>query len=205
VGIVVWAFGLYQSGKAWYGLVHTTAEGYRSTQEYIRQKTSDQHRAAAWMALWSAFAVGFVYALATIINALVQTAQAEGVSSLFSSKIVEHAVAVKQWSPAAIWAVSIAAAGIFLLAIARIAKLTGMRKIISFVGGVACTLAWIAAVAAGVDSLVGFAGRGLSSQDPPPMPLVVTEAITAVMCLALGLLLPRISKTSRAAFSFDSR
>ena len=53
----------------------------------------------------------------------------------------------------------------------------------------------------GIDALIGFALLGLSFQDPPPRSLLMTQVITAVLCLAVGWLLPKIRKASGVAFS----
>lgn len=51
----------------------------------------------------------------------------------------------------------------------------------------------------GVDALIGFAL--IRSQDPPPMSLLVTEVITALLFVALGWLLAKIGSSSRIAFN----
>ena len=90
-------------------------------------------------------------------------------------------------------------AGIALLGIACIGDMVGLRKLVSFLGGLVCVVAWVAGVGLGVDALIGFAVRG--SQDPPPMSLLVTEVIVALLFLALGWLLPQVSSASRIAFN----
>jgi hypothetical protein len=205
VAIVVWVLGICQSAKGWVDLAGRAAEGYRYSRYNLQKITTERQWAAVRLAVCSLFAVGFSYMLATIINALVQTAEVEGANALFSSKVVEHAVVVEQWSPAAIWTVVLGVAGIGLLGAAHIAGLTGLRKLISFLGGVAFVFAWIVAVFGGFDAIVGFVTHTSASPNPAPLSLVWTEVITAALCLALGLLLPQISKASRVAFGGQPR
>jgi len=199
VAVVVGLLGLYQSAKGWADLAGSTVHGFQRGRRKLQDITGERQRAAWLLVAWSVLAVGFSYMLAVIINALVQTAEADGPNALFSAKVVEHAVVVTQWSPAAIWTVIFGVAGISLLGIACIADLIGLRKLISLLGGVACAVAWVAGVGLGVDAIIGFVVR--SSQNPPPMSLLVTEVITAVLCLALGFLLPKIRKASGIAFN----
>jgi hypothetical protein len=41
----------------------------------------------------------------------------------------------------------------------------------------------------------------IRSQNPPPLSLLVTEVITALLFIALGWLLPEVSSASRIAFN----
>ena len=154
---------------------------------------------AAWrLAVCSVLAVAFAYALAVIIDGVVQVAEVNP-NALLSSKVVENAVVVTEWSPVSAWTAILGVAGITLLGIACIGDMIGLRKLISFLGGLACVVAWLAGMGLGIDALIGFAVRG--SQNPPPMSLLVTEVITALLFLALGWLLPKVSSASRIAFN----
>jgi hypothetical protein len=201
VAVVVALLGLYQSAKGWAGLTGSAVRGYQTAAQKIEEMTSERQRAAGRLAVWSVLAVGFSYMLAVIVDALVQTAETDGANALMSSTVVEHSVVATQWSPAAVWTMIIGVAGIGLLGIACIADLTGLRKLISFLGGLACTVAWVGGAGMGIDALIGFAIRGLGSQNPPPISLLVTQVTTALLLLALGLLLPKIRRASGIAFS----
>jgi hypothetical protein len=200
VAVVVGVLGLYQSAKGWVDFAGAIAQGGKAGRDRFRDVTSERQRAAARLGACSVLAVGFSYMLAVIINAVVQVGEVNP-NALFSAKVVENAVVVTQWSPAAVWTVIVGVVGIGLLGIACIADLIGLRKLISFLGGLACAVAWVAGVLLGADAIIGFALRGLSSQDPPPMSLLVTEVITAVLLLVLGLLLPKIRRASGVAFN----
>lgn len=201
VAVVVGVLGLYQSIKGWADLTQSTVSMYKATISTGQNITSVRQRAALRLAICSVLAVGFSYMLAVIVNALVQTAETDGAKALFSSKVVAHAIVVTQWPPVAIWTVIIGAVGIGLLGIACIANMSGLRKLMSFLGGLTCVLAWLAGIMMGIDAVIGFALLGIGSQDPPPRSLLVTQVITAVLCLAVGWLLPKIRKASGVAFS----
>jgi len=201
VAVVVAVLGLYQSIKGWSDFTKSAVSGYRAAILKGRNITSVRQRAVLRLAICSVLAVGFSYMLAVIVNALVQTAETDGANALFSSKVVAHAIVITQWPPVAVWTVIIGAAGIGLLGIACIADMTGLRKLMSFLGGLTCVLAWLAGIMMGIDALIGFALLGLGSQNPPPRSLLVTQVITAVLCLAVGWLLPKIRKASGVAFN----
>lgn len=187
--------------KGWKDFGKATGQGFKTAQENFKNITTERQRAAVRLVVCSVLAVALAYMLAVIVNALVQVAEANELSALYSSKVVEHAVVATQWSPASVWTMILGVAGIGLLGIACIAGLTTLRKLISFLGGLACAVAWVAGVAMGIDAIIGFAILGFHSQDPPPMSLLVTQVITAVLCLAVGWLLPKIRKANRVAFN----
>jgi hypothetical protein len=160
--------------------------------------TTVRQRALCRLAVCSVLAVAFAYALAVIIYGVVQVAEVDP-NALFSSKVVQNAVVVTEWSRVSVWTAILGVAGIALFGIACIGDMVGLRKLISFLGGLACAAAWIIGAGLGIDALIGFALRG--SQNPPPMSLLVTEVITALLFLALGWLLPNVSSASRIAFN----
>jgi hypothetical protein len=196
--VVVGVLALYQSLRGWKGLADGSAKWVRQAIALGQDITTVRQRAAWRLAVCSMFAVAFAYALAVIIYGVVQVAEVNA-NALFSPKVVENAVVVTEWSRVSVWTAILTVAGIALLGIACIGNMAGLRKLISFLGGLACALAWVAGVGLGIDALIGFAVRG--SQDPPPMSLLVTEVITALLFLALGWLLPKVSSASRIAFN----
>jgi len=198
VAVVVGVLALYQSAKGWKDFADGTAKWTRRARDKGLNITTVRQRAAGRLAVCSVLAVAFAYALAVIIYGVVQVAEVNP-DSLFSSKVVENAVVVTEWSPVSVWTAILGVAGIALLGIACIGDMTGLRKLISFLGGFVCAGAWVIGVLLGVDALIGFAL--IRSQNPPPMSLLVTEVITALLFVALGWLLPKVSSASRIAFN----
>ena len=203
VAVVVWLLGLYQSVKGWTDVTKSAAEGVRNTKAGLQNMISVRKRAAARMALCSVLMVGFSYMLAVIINAFVQLIRQDPNANL-TSELVENSVSVTALSPAAVWTVIVGIGGVGLLGIATIAKLTGLRKFVTFVGSTACVLAWIVGSLLAVGAVFGLIGLGIlkpgSSTPPPPVPLLITEAITSALCIAVGWLLPKIRKACSTAF-----
>ena len=68
-------------------------------------------------------------------------------------------------------------------------------------GGVACAATRLAGAMVAIATVMELIGLALGGSNPPPKPLVATEAIIAVLFLTIGYLLPRISKASRLAFN----
>jgi hypothetical protein len=196
VVVVVGVLAFYQSLKGWKGVADSTAKWVRRAREKELDITTARQRAAGRLTVCSVLAVGFAYALAVIIDGVVQVAEVNA-NALFSSKVVENAVVVTEWSPVSVWTAILGVVGVFLLEVACIGDMSGLRKLISFLGGLTCAVAWVAGAGLGVDALIDFVVRG--SQDPPPLSLLVTEVITALLFLALGWLLPQISSASRIA------
>jgi hypothetical protein len=196
--VVAGALALYQSVRGWKDFADGTNKWLRRAKALGLDITTVRQRAAGRFALCSVLATAFAYALAVIIYGVVQVAEVNP-NALLSSKVVENAVVVTQWSSVSIWTAILAVAGIALFGIACIGDMVALRKLISFLGGFACAVAWVAGTGLGVDALIGFALRG--SQNPPPMSLLVTEVITALLFLALGWLLPKVNSASRTAFN----
>lgn len=196
--VVVGVLALYQSAKGWRDFADSTAKWVRRARDKRLDITTVRQRAAWRLAACSVLAVAFAYALAVIIYGVVQVAEVNP-DALLSSKVVENAVVVTEWSPVSVWTAVLGVSGITLLGIACIGDMTGLRKLISLVGGFVCVGAWLVGVLLGVDALIGFAL--IRSQDRPPMSLLVTEVITALLFVALGWLLAKISPSSRIAFN----
>lgn len=202
VAIVVWLLGLYQSAKGWVDLANKAGQGFQHGRGWLRGVTTFQQRAIARLMGFAVLVVGFAYMLAVILNAIIQLAVVNP-QLLISSRILESTVVATQWSPASVWTIIAGVGGIGLLGLAGIADFEGLRKFVSFFGGTACALAWIAGVLLGADAVIGFFIFFISKsndQDRPPMSLLVTEVITALLLLAVGVLLPKIGKASRDAF-----
>jgi hypothetical protein len=81
-------------------------------------------------------------ALAVVIDGVIQVGEVNP-DTLFSPKGVENAVAVTEWSPVSVWTAVFGVAGIALLGIACIGDMAGLRKLVSFLGGVVCVGAWV--------------------------------------------------------------
>ncbi len=201
VTVVVWLLGLFQSAKGWLDLAASTARKYRIAVDNIQEIISARKRAAVRLAVCSALVVGFSYMLAVIINVLVRVAEMSDPNAILSSKVVENTVVATEWSPAAAWTMIVGAASIGLFGFACIVGMTGVRKLIMFLGGVACAIALLAGGMVAIATVMELIGLALGGSNPPPKPLVATEAIIAVLLLAIGYLMPRISKASHLAFN----
>jgi hypothetical protein len=198
VAVVVGVLALYQSAKGWKDFADGTAKWARRARDKGLDITTVRQRAAWRLAVCSVLTVAFAYALAVIIYGVVQVAEVNP-NALFSSKVVENAVVVTEWSPVSVWTAILGVAGIALFGIACIGDMVGLRKLISFLGSLVCVGAWVVGVLLGVDAIIGFAL--IRSQNPPPLSLLVTEVITALLFIALGWLLPEVSSASRIAFN----
>jgi hypothetical protein len=201
VTVVVWLLGLFQSAKGWVDLAASIARKYRIAADNIQEIISARKRAVVRLAVCSALLVGFSYMLAVIINVLVRVAEMSDPNAILSSKIVENTAVATEWSPAAAWTMIAGAAGIGLFGFACIVGMTGLRKLIMFLGGVACAAAWLTGIMIAIATAMGLVGLALGGSNPPPKPLLATAAIVAVLLLAIGNLLPRISKASHLAFN----
>jgi hypothetical protein len=201
VAVIVWLLGLFQSAKGWVDLATSIASRYRIAAGSIQEIISARKRAAVRLAVCSALAVGLSYMLAVIINVLVRVAEMNDPNAILSSKIVENTTAATEWSPAAAWTMIAGAAAIGLFGFACITGMTGLRKLIMFLGGVICAATLLAGAMVAIATVMELIGLALGGSNPPPKPLVATEAIIAVLFLAIGYLLPRISKASRLAFN----
>lgn len=202
VALVVGLLGLWQTAKGWVDFGKGTITAGKNIQANVRQITSERQRAALRLAVCSVLAVAFAYALAVIVDGVVAVAEVNP-DALFSSKVVENAVVVTQWSSASVAVMLLGVSGIGLLGFACIANLVGLRKLISFLGTLVCIVAWVGGFGMGADALIGFAILGLHSQDQtsPPLSLLVTQVIVALLLLALGWLLPVIRKAAATAFT----
>lgn len=197
VAVVVGVLPIYQSLKGWKDFADGTTKWARLTRQKGLEVTTARQRAAWGLGACSVLAVAFAYVLAVIIYGVVQVAEVNP-NALFSSKVVVTAVVVTEWSPVSVWTAILGVAGIFLFGIACLGDMVGLRKFISFLGGLVCVGAWVIGLGLGVDALIGFAV--LKSSTPPPMSLLITEVITALLFLALGWLLPKVSSAGRIAF-----
>jgi hypothetical protein len=201
VAFIVWLLGLFQSAKGWVDLAASIASKYRIAVGNIQEIISARKRAAVRLAVCSALVVGFSYMLAVIINVLVRVAEMSSPDAIYSSKAVENTIVATEWSPVAAWTMIAGVVGIGLFGFACITGMTGLRKLIMFLGGVACVAAWVTGATVAAGTVMTSAGLALGGSNPPPKPLLATEAIVAVLLLAIGYLLPGISKASRLAFN----
>lgn len=198
---VAWLLGLVQSVKGWSDLATSLAEKYHIASSSIQEVVSGRKRAAMRLAVCSVLVVGLAYALAVVVNVLVRVAEMSDPSAIFSSKVVENTVVATEWSPLAAWTVVVGIGGVTLFGFACIAGLTGLRKLIMFLGGFASFIAFLTGGMAALGTLFGVAGLALGGSDPPPKPLLATEAIIAALLLALGYVLPGVAKAGRLAFN----
>ena len=201
MAFIVWLLGLFQSARGWVDLAASIASKYRIAVGNIQEIISARKRAAVRLAVRSALVVGFSYMLAVIINVLVRVAEMSSPDAIYSSKAVENTVVATEWSPVAAWTMIAGVVGIGLFGFACITGMTGLRKLIMFLGGVACVAAWVTGATVAAGTVMTSAGLALGGSNPPPKPLLATEAIVAVLLLAIGYLLPGISKASRLAFN----
>jgi hypothetical protein len=201
VAVVVWLLGLFQSAKGWVDLAASIASKYRIALSNIQEIISARKRAAVRLAVCSALVVGSAYMLAVIIDVLVRVADMSNPDAIYSSKVVENSVVATEWSPVAAWTMIAGVAGIGLFGFACITGMVGLRKLITFLGGVACVVASCAGATVALGAVMTLAGLALGGSNPPPKPLIATEAICAVLLLTIGYLLPGISKASRLAFN----
>ena len=116
---------------------------------------------------------------------------------LFSSKVVQERGRRDGIVRVSVWTAISGVAGIALFGIACIGDMVGLRKLISFLGGLACAAAWIIGAGLRIDALIGFALVAESSAD-------VTSGDgshhgSAVPRLRLAL--PNVSSASRIAFN----
>jgi hypothetical protein len=199
--VVTWLLGLVQSARGWSDLATSLAQKYQIVASNVQEVVSTRKRAAMRLAVCSVLVVGFSYALAVVINVLVRVAEIGDPSAIFSSKVVENTVVATEWSPAAAWTVVVGIGGVALFGFACIAGLTGLRKLITFLGGFATIIAFLTGGTVALGTLFGVAGLALGGSDPPPKPLLVTEAIIAALLLALGYVLPGVAKAGRLAFN----
>jgi hypothetical protein len=201
VAVVVCLLGLFQSVKGWVDLAASVARKYAIARDNIQLIISARKRAAVRLAVCSALAVGFSYMLAVIINVLVRVAEMTDLNAILSSKVVWDTVVATEWSPAAAWTMIAGAASVGLFGLACIAGMTGLRKFIKFLGAVACVIATLAGGAVSLATIMGLIGLALGGSNPPPKPLLASEASIALLLLAIGYLLPRISRASQVAFN----
>lgn len=199
VAVVVWLLGLYQSAKGWVDLATSTTGKIDAVKTSIQTLISARKRAAVRLAVASVFAVALAYMLAVILSGLGQLDPNE----IMTARVVESSVAVTALSPAAVWTVLLAVVGIGLLGISHIACLPGLRKFVTFFGGVAYVISWIWGILLAIGSLLSlgeFALGNKMANPPPPLAFIVTVGITAALCIAVAKILPKIDKASRAAF-----
>jgi hypothetical protein len=199
VAVVVWLLGLYQSTKGWGALASSAVGTYQAVQGNLQQLISERKRAAMRLALHSVFAVAFAYMLAAITYGLTQLGEADP-NAVLTAKVVETSVTVTALSPATIWTVIICVAGIGLLGIARIAQLTGLQKLLTFLGGLVWLYAWAMGWLLGIASVLGFAELSLGSHlASPPPPLKDVLDIYHDCSEALGNLMQEDPDTAAAA------
>jgi hypothetical protein len=199
VGVVVGLLGLYQVIKSWVGFARSSVDRGKSAGRKLRGMTSVHWRAAARLVVCSVLAVTFSYMLAVIADAVVRLAELEP-NALFTPALMENTVVATQWSPAAVWTVIAGVGGIGLLGVACIADIKSLRKLISLLGITTCVVAWVAGVFLGIGALGGFLLRLVHDPDIPVASFLLTELATALLLIAVALLLPRIRRATGAAF-----
>jgi hypothetical protein len=208
VAVVVALLAFYNAVKSWIEFGRSAADAATNVRRKAFDWTTAQQRAIARLVLMSVLTVTFSYMLAEIIDIVAQMCEKNTSGSFTFSYFQDTAVAVTPWPPAVVWTVVLEVAGIGLLGITSMAELDGLRKLITFLGGVLCAAAWLAGVALGLitalnalDVLLGSYPAGAdNSPNVPPVPLVVTATITAALCLALARFLPRLKEASAEAF-----
>jgi hypothetical protein len=160
------------------------------------------------MFVFSALTVTFSYMLAEIIYVVVQMGELDSHATFSVKDLEATAVVVTPWPSAVVSIIVLEMAGIGLLGVACIAELRSLRKLITFLGAVACAIALIAGTLLGFSTalmilevlLSKVSASGLSSADVPPVPFVVTAAVTVGLFLGLAKALPEVREASAKAF-----
>jgi hypothetical protein len=209
-GVAILTYGCAKSwfefGASAIRVARSVPEKYRVVQGNVRVQTSVQQRAMARLVFCSVFTIVFSYMLAEIIYVVVQMAEMNPIAPFSLSYMRATAVAVTPWPAPVAAMVVLEVAGIGLLWVALIAELPRLRKLVTFLGGVARAIAWAGTVVLGLFTLGGLASPlslFKSAEGPSgavPMAFVVTTAVTAILCLGLALSLTRVRRASEITF-----
>jgi hypothetical protein len=196
--------GIYKSVKDWIRFGKSIVGVGPVARKKFQSWTTSQQRAMTRLIVFSVLMVAFSYMVAVIID----TAAKENSNLAFSVQDVVNRVGVTPWPPAAVWTIVIEVVGIGLLGIACIADLRGLRKFVTTLGGVVWIATWLLGLALGLATVMMCLGLLLNAAPPhnsvpggvPPVPLVVTVAVTGLLSLVLAQLLPRVRVASADAF-----
>jgi hypothetical protein len=198
--------GIYKSVKDWIEFGNSAVRVGRVAGQKFRSSTTSQQRAMGRLFVFSVLTVAFSYIVAVIVVAVVQQIKLDP-NAVFSVHDIVDRVAVTPWSPAAVWTVVGEVVGIGLLGIACMGDLQGLRKLVTGLGRVVCVVTWLVGSMLAVDAAMMGLGLLLSRiptnsgpTDAPPVPLLVTVTVTALLSLVLARLLPRIQVASTGAF-----
>jgi hypothetical protein len=198
--------GIYKSVKDWIEFGNSAVRVGRVAGQKFRSSTTSQQRAMGRLFVFSVLTVAFSYMVAVIVVAVVQQIKLDP-NAVFSVHDIVDRVAVTPWSPAAVWTVVGEVVGIGLLGIACMGDLQGLRKLVTGLGRVVCVVTWLVGSMLAVDAAMMGLGLLLSRiptnsgpTDAPPVPLLVTVTVTALLSLVLARLLPRIQVASTEAF-----
>jgi hypothetical protein len=206
MAVAVALLGIYKSIQSWIGFGKSTVLATNIARAKFRSWTTGQQRAVVRLVVFSVLAVALSYMLAVIVNAVIQLI-AVNPNAVFSMKGVVDRVGITPWPLAAVWTVIGGVFGIGALGLACIADLRGVQKFVTSMGGVVWIAAWLVGLGLAADAVMMCLGLLLNAashsslSDSPPLPLLVTVAVTGVLSLALAQLLPRLRAATAEAFA----
>lgn len=203
--VITIALGVINSIKGWIQFGRAAARGTAVTRETFRHWTTDRQRAVMRLLLQSLLAVAFSYMLAVVLNAGIRLVMQDP-KNAFSLHEFENTVDVAAWPPAAVWTVVGEIVAIILLALAYMADLRGVQRLVKTGGVLGLIVVWIVFLWLGVAAVCMWLGALLDassphSSDPVPIPLAITSTITAALAGVLILVVPRIPTASKDAFA----
>jgi len=205
IAIVATVLGTYRSLKDWIAFAATTKRVAGRTQAWAMRLTTSQQRGLMRFSLLSALMVALSYTVAAIIAAAIQAIKVNP-EVAFSLHDALKGVEVQPWPPVAVCLVVGEIAGLGILGVARIADLRGVQNLVTALGSVIWFAAWVVGLLLARDTVILCLGLLLGAVGPrtssgaPPVPLLVTVAITAGLSLLLAQLPRRIRSASADAF-----
>jgi hypothetical protein len=210
--LVLWLLTLYGNFKSWVsfgkkadGVPVAVRAKVDVVQKNFRGWTTPQQRAVALLFLYSVLTVAFTYILTEIIYVFVEMCLLDPDLTFSASSLRDFAVAVTPWPSPVVWTVGIEIAAIALLGGAYIGEMSGLKKLITFLGGTARAIARTGAVLLGLGTVGGLISPLISRNQGPsaatPLSFTATIAVTAVLCLGLALSLTRVHRATAVAFA----
>ncbi len=204
--VVTAVLATINSVKSWIEFGQAAARGTALAGQTFRSWTTDRQRAVMRLLLQSLLAVAFSYMLAVVLNAGIRLVMADP-KNVFSLQEFENTVGVAAWPLAAVWTVVGEIVAVVLLALAYMADLRGVQRLVKTAGVLVLIVVWIVFLWLGVAAVCMWLGTLLDAafpsgtSDPVPIPLAITSTITAVLAGVLILVVPRIPTTSKDAFA----
>ncbi len=173
--------------KAWIEFGRAARQGTVLAGTTFREWTTDRQRAVMRLLLQSLVAVTFSYMLAVVLNTGIRLVIVDP-KNVFSLHQFKNTVGVAPWPRAAVWTVVGGIVAIVLLALAYMANLRGVQRLVKTAGVLVLIVVWIVFLWLGVAAVCMWLGVILdalppkgTSGEPVPIPLAVTSTITAVL------------------------